>query len=69
MAGDSVQVERPTIEGLNNPPHFANAVVSEGGKMVHLSGQLGTEGGLVPGHRELAAGALLEIDVAAAIDR
>ncbi|MFP6735860.1 MAG: RidA family protein [Rhodospirillales bacterium] len=46
MAEPRFNVERPTIEGLNDPPHFSNAVVTEGGKMVHLSGQLSPEGDL-----------------------
>jgi len=46
MAATSVQVERPTIEGLNDPLHFSNAVTIEGGKMVHLSGMLSPEGDL-----------------------
>ncbi len=40
----AVKVERPTIEGLNDPPHFSNAVITEGGKMVHVSGMLNPEG-------------------------
>jgi len=45
MSGN-IKVERPKVEGLMDPPHFENAVTTEGGKLIHLSGQLVTEGDL-----------------------
>ena len=45
MSGN-IKVERPKVEGLLDPPHFENAVTTEGGKLIQLSGQLVTEGNL-----------------------
>ena len=45
MSGN-IKVERPKVEGLLDPPHFENAVTTEGGKLIHLSDQLVTEGDL-----------------------
>jgi enamine deaminase RidA (YjgF/YER057c/UK114 family) len=46
MSDNPLKVERPHVEGLNDPPHFANAVTVAGGKLIHLSGQLSPEGDL-----------------------
>ena len=46
MSESTVKVERRKIEGLNDPPHFENAILTEGGKLVHLAGQLTPEGDL-----------------------
>ena len=46
MSDSNIKVERKKVEGLNDPPHFENAITTEGGKMIHLSGQLTPEGDL-----------------------
>lgn len=55
MAGNFVTVDRPSIEGVASPPHFSNVVVSEGGKLAHLSGAMATDGGKLVGEGDLAA--------------
>ncbi len=55
MAGNFVTVDRPSIEGVPSPPHFSNVVVSEGGKLAHLSGAMATDGGKLVGEGDLAA--------------
>ena len=46
MSESTVIIERPKIEGLDDPPHFEKVVTVEGGKRVHLSGQLTPKGDL-----------------------
>ena len=46
MSESSVKVERKKIEGLIDQPHFENAITTEGGKSVHIAGQLTPEGDL-----------------------
>ncbi len=46
MPQPTLIVERPKIEGLGDQPHFVKAVTTEGGKLVHLSGQLAPKGDL-----------------------
>ena len=41
-----MKIDRPKVEGLWDPPHFENAVTTEGGKLIHLSGQLTADGDL-----------------------
>ena len=54
MAGNAT-LDRPALEGMRQPPHFSNVVVSEGGKLAHISGQMGTDGGRLVGEGDLAA--------------
>lgn len=55
MAGNFVTVDRPSIKRITSPPHFSNVVVSEGGKLAHLSGAMATDGGKLVGEGDLAA--------------
>lgn len=57
-------IERIQPEGLNKPPHFTNVITTEGGKLVHLSGQLIAEGDLAAQFRTVYA--KLKIGLAAA---
>ena len=54
MSGNAT-LDRPTLEGMRQPPHFSNVVISEGGKLAHISGQMGTDGGRLVGEGDIAA--------------
>ena len=54
MSGNAT-LDRPALEGLRQPPHFSNVVVSEGGRLAHISGQMATDGGQLAGEGDLAA--------------
>ena len=54
MSGNAT-LDRPALEGMRQPPHFSNVVISEGGKLAHISGQMGTDGGQLVDEGDLAA--------------
>ncbi len=54
MSGNAT-LDRPALEGMRQPPHFSNVVVSEDGKLAHISGQMATDGGRLAGEGDLAA--------------